>query len=45
MILSGIVYAQLLSSDDPIVIGLLVAGFSTLIVFSLGRHLRRSNNR
>lgn len=36
MILSGIVYVQLLpSSNDPIIIGLLVAGFACLIFFSL----------
>lgn len=35
MILSGIVYVQLLPSDDPVVIGLLVAGFGILIFFSL----------
>jgi hypothetical protein len=36
MILSGIVYVQLLpSSNDPIIIGLLIAGFAYLIFFSL----------
>lgn len=35
MILSGIVYVQLVPSDDPRVIGLLVAGFGMLIFFSL----------
>lgn len=35
MILSGIVYVQLLPSNDPKVIGLLVAGFASLIFFCL----------
>jgi hypothetical protein len=35
MILSGIVYVQLLPSNNPIVIGLLVSGFGMLIVFIL----------
>jgi MFS family permease len=35
MILSGIVYVQLLPSNDPKVIGLLVAGFACLIFFGL----------
>ncbi|KAK3683274.1 hypothetical protein LTR37_020387 [Vermiconidia calcicola] len=35
MILSGIVYAELLPSSSPIVIGLLVAGFASLIFFAL----------
>lgn len=35
MILSGIVYVQLLPSDDPIVVGLLVAGFGMLTFFGL----------
>lgn len=35
MILSGIVYVQLLPSNDPRVIGLLVAGFAGLIFFGL----------
>lgn len=35
MILSGIVYVQLLPAQDPTVIGLLVAGFGTLIFFAL----------
>lgn len=35
MILSGIVYVQLVPSNDPKVIGLLVAGFACLIFFGL----------
>lgn len=35
MILSGIVYVQLLPSNDLKVIGLLVAGFAALVLFSL----------
>ena len=35
MILSGIVYVQLVPSNDPRVIGLLVAGFACLIFFGL----------
>lgn len=35
MILSGIVYVQLFPSNDPKVIGLLVAGFATLVFFAL----------
>jgi hypothetical protein len=35
MILSGIVYVQLLPSNSPTVIGLLVAGFVSLIFFAL----------
>lgn len=35
MALSGIVYVQLLPSNNPTVIGLLVAGFACLIFFSL----------
>lgn len=35
MILSGIVYVQLLPSNSPKVIGLLVAGFATLVFFCL----------
>lgn len=35
MVLSGIVYVQLVPSDSPIVIGLLVAGFASLIIFAL----------
>lgn len=35
MILSGIVYVQLLPSNSPTVIGLLVAGFATLVFFAL----------
>ena len=35
MILSGIVYVQLLPSNSPIVIGLLVAGFACLVFFGL----------
>lgn len=35
MILSGIVYVQLLGSHDPKTIGLLVAGFASLIIFAL----------
>ena len=35
MILSGIVYVQLVPSNDPRVIGLLVAGFACLIFFAL----------
>jgi hypothetical protein len=33
MVLSGIVYVQLLPSNSPIVIGLLVAGFGCLVFF------------
>jgi MFS family permease len=35
MILCGIVYVQLVPSDSPIVIGLLVAGFACLVFFGL----------
>ena len=35
MVLSGIVYVQYLPSNDPKVIGLLVAGFASLIIFGL----------
>ncbi|KAK4936557.1 hypothetical protein LTR10_022606 [Elasticomyces elasticus] len=35
MILSGIVYVQLLPSNSPTVIGLLVAGFASLVIFGL----------
>lgn len=35
MIISGIVYVQLVPSNSPIVIGLLVAGFATLLIFGL----------
>lgn len=35
MVLCGIVYVQLVPSDSPIVIGLLVAGFVCLIAFAL----------
>lgn len=35
MILSGIVYVQLVPSNSPILIGLLVAGFASLIFFIL----------
>lgn len=35
MILSGIVYVQLVPSNDPRVIGLLVAGFACLVFFGL----------
>ncbi|KIW79185.1 hypothetical protein Z517_05797 [Fonsecaea pedrosoi CBS 271.37] len=35
MVLSGIVYVQLVPSDDPKVIGLLVAGFGCLVFFAL----------
>lgn len=48
MILSGIVYVQLLPSDNPIVIGLLVAGFACLVsALDLDRclvHLERLAN-
>ncbi|KAH7072381.1 fungal trichothecene efflux pump-domain-containing protein [Paraphoma chrysanthemicola] len=35
MILSGIVYVELLPSNDPIVIALLVVGFAALVFFAL----------
>ena len=35
MILSGIVYVQLLPADSPTVIGLLVAGFASLVFFGV----------
>ena len=35
MILSGIVYVQLLPSNNPKVVGLLVGGFACLIIFAL----------
>jgi hypothetical protein len=35
MILSGIVYVQLLPSNSPTVIGLLVAGFACLVFFGI----------
>ena len=35
MILSGIVYVQLLPSNSPTVIGLLVAGFASLVFFGV----------
>lgn len=35
MILTGIVYVQLVPANDPRVIGLLVAGFACLIFFAL----------
>ncbi|KAK5111045.1 hypothetical protein LTR62_005420 [Meristemomyces frigidus] len=44
LILSGIVYVELLPSNSPIVIGLLVSGFASLVAFSLWETLAKLRN-